>query len=154
MCCGARWRSEDSYGVSSLHLIPVPGIELRSLDLHCSGSKNLSVPALISLHLSQGLTVAQDCHGAHQLVWMQSSCLRLHSAGFGATALVSSLACFLKQSPTMYPWLVWNLLCLCSSDSPQTQRSACLCLLSTGITGICHNTQHFMCSCVAAWMYC
>lgn len=65
MCCGARWRSEESYGISSLHLIPAPGIELRSLDLHCSSSKNLSVLALIYLRFRQDLTVAQDCHEAH-----------------------------------------------------------------------------------------
>lgn len=42
----------------------------------------------------------------------------------------------------MQPCLVWNFLCLYRSVSPQTQRSASLCLPNAGITGMCNDIQH------------
>jgi hypothetical protein len=39
--------------------------------------------------------------------------------------------------PSMYPWLAQNLLG--RLGWPQTQRSACLCLLSAGIKGVYHH---------------
>jgi hypothetical protein len=44
--------------------------------------------------------------------------------------LVGLVFGFQRQDFFMWPWLSWNSLC------PQTQRSAYLCLLSTGIKGI------------------
>jgi hypothetical protein len=38
-------------------------------------------------------------------------------------------------------WLSWNSLC--RPGWPRTQKSACLCLPSAGIKGVCHHAQLF-----------
>jgi hypothetical protein len=51
---------------------------------------------------------------------------------------------FLRQGFSVYPWLSWNSLC--RPGWPQTQKSACLCLPSAGIKGVCHHAPHgFFC---------
>jgi hypothetical protein len=77
MCTGAWWRSEDSSGVLSIHLMLVPGFKLRSLGLLClfqqqvPFSAKFPLPTLIYLNFRQDLTVAQTDMGLtnyHQLV--------------------------------------------------------------------------------------
>jgi hypothetical protein len=46
---------------------------------------------------------------------------------------------FSRQGFSVYPWLSWNSLC--RPGWPQTQKSACLCLPSTGIKGMCHHAR-------------
>jgi hypothetical protein len=43
---------------------------------------------------------------------------------------------FPRQGFSVKPWLSWNSLC--RPGWPQTQKSACLCLTSAGIKGVCH----------------
>jgi hypothetical protein len=43
----------------------------------------------------------------------------------------------LRQGFSVFPWLSWNSLC--RPDWPWTQRSACLCLQSTGIKAVNHH---------------
>jgi hypothetical protein len=45
------------------------------------------------------------------------------------------LFCFLRQGFSVKLWLSWNSLC--RPGWPQTQKSACLCLPSAGIKGVC-----------------
>ena len=53
-------------------------------------------------------------------------------------SFVGCLLAFLKQSfSMMWPWLSWNSLC--RPGWPRTQKSACLCLPSAGITGEHHH---------------
>jgi hypothetical protein len=40
------------------------------------------------------------------------------------------------------PWLSWNSLC--RPGWPRTQKSACLCLPSAGIKGVCHHARLFL----------
>ena len=49
--------------------------------------------------------------------------------------------CFSRQCFSVQPWLSWNSLC--RPSWPPTQKSACFCLLSAGIKGVCHHTQLF-----------
>ena len=49
-------------------------------------------------------------------------------------ALFVCLFCFGAKG---FSWLSWNSLC--GQGCLLTQRSACLCLLSTGVKGVCHN---------------
>jgi hypothetical protein len=44
---------------------------------------------------------------------------------------------FSRQGFSVQPWLSWNSLC--RSGWPRTQKSACLCLPSAGIKGVCHH---------------
>jgi hypothetical protein len=44
---------------------------------------------------------------------------------------------FLRQGFSVKPWLSW--ISLCRPGWPQTQKSACLCLPSAGITGVYHH---------------
>jgi hypothetical protein len=53
--------------------------------------------------------------------------------------------CFQRQGFSVYPWLSWNSLC--RSGCPQTQKSACLCLLSAGIKGVHHHALLFLSFC-------
>jgi hypothetical protein len=46
---------------------------------------------------------------------------------------------FFKQGFSVQPWLSWDTLC--RPGWPQTQKSACLCLPSAGIKGVCHHAQ-------------
>jgi hypothetical protein len=48
---------------------------------------------------------------------------------------------FLRQGFSVYPWLSWNSLC--GPGWPQTQKSACLCLPSSGIKGVHHHCPAF-----------
>jgi hypothetical protein len=50
------------------------------------------------------------------------------------------LFCFVfsRQGFSVYPWLLWNSLY--RPGWPWTQKSACLCLPSAGIKGICHHS--------------
>jgi hypothetical protein len=43
----------------------------------------------------------------------------------------------LRQGFSVQSWLSWNSLC--RPGWPQTQKSACLCLPSAGIKGVCHH---------------
>jgi hypothetical protein len=47
--------------------------------------------------------------------------------------------CFTRQGFSVKPWLSWNSLC--RPGWPRTQRSACLCLPSAGIKGMCHHDR-------------
>jgi hypothetical protein len=44
---------------------------------------------------------------------------------------------FSRQRFSVSPWLSWNSLC--RPGWPRTQKSACLCLPSAGIKGMCHH---------------
>jgi hypothetical protein len=44
---------------------------------------------------------------------------------------------FSRQGFSVKHWLSWNSVC--RPGWPQTQKSACLCLLSAGIKGVCHH---------------
>jgi hypothetical protein len=44
---------------------------------------------------------------------------------------------FSRQGFSVEPWLSWNSLC--RPGWPRTQKSACLCLPSAGIKGVCHH---------------
>ena len=44
---------------------------------------------------------------------------------------------FSRQGFSVFPWLSWNSLC--RPGWPQTQKSACLCLPSARIKGVCHH---------------
>jgi hypothetical protein len=48
---------------------------------------------------------------------------------------------FLRQGFSVYPWLSWNSLC--RPGWPRTQKSACLCLPSAGIKGVCYHAWLF-----------
>jgi hypothetical protein len=48
---------------------------------------------------------------------------------------------FLRQGFSVKPWLSWNSFC--RPGWPQTQKSACLCLPSAGIKGMCHHARLF-----------
>ena len=47
------------------------------------------------------------------------------------------------NSLSFFPWLSWNSLC--RLGWPRTQKSACLCLPSAEIKGMCHHTQPTNC---------
>ena len=51
--------------------------------------------------------------------------------------LVQAMNIFLRQGFFIYPWLSWRWLC--RPDWPWTQKSACLCLPSAGITSVHHH---------------
>ena len=47
------------------------------------------------------------------------------------------LSFFLRQGFSVLPWLSWNSLC--RPGWPRTQKSACLCIPSARIKGVCHH---------------
>jgi hypothetical protein len=49
---------------------------------------------------------------------------------------------FSRQGFSVEPWLSWNSLC--RPGWPQTQKSACLCLPSAGIKGVCHHCSAYI----------
>jgi hypothetical protein len=61
--------------------------------------------------------------------------------------------CFLRQGFSVKSWLSWNSLC--RPGWPRTQKSACPCLPSAGIKGMCHHAQlltsflAFDCTCLS-----
>ena len=46
---------------------------------------------------------------------------------------------FSRQGFSVQPWLSWNSLC--RPAWPQSQKSTCLCLLSSWIKGMCHHAR-------------
>ena len=61
---------------------------------------------------------------------------------------------FPRQGFSVQPWLSWNSLC--RPGWPQTQKSACLCLPSAGIKGVCHHARpsvHFLIFTVVVFIF-
>ena len=77
--------------------------------------------------------------------WNWSYCIELWKATYFILSYLYGLLldflfccfCFSRQGFSVCPRLSWNSLC--RPGWPQTQRSACLCLLNTGIKGVHHH---------------
>jgi hypothetical protein len=78
------------------------------------------------------------------LYWKESIFVWLadHS-DFKACFNLLLLLIILRQGFSVQPWLSWNPLC--RSGWPRTQKSACLCLPSAGIKGMCHHCLAKVC---------
>jgi hypothetical protein len=71
--------------------------------------------------------------------------------GFELTTFRRAVSVLNHWAFSVYPWLSWNSLC--RSGWPPTHKSACLCLLSVGIKGMCHRCPALPCCLKSSYLF-